>query len=71
MLNIENREILNKPNVQHVAAKMRLNPNGQIFVFELICRCVSLLLLLLLFARFDVTVSISFAIVLCGDVLFP
>ena len=29
MLNIENREMLNKPSVQHVAASIRLKPFGQ------------------------------------------
>lgn len=34
LLNIENLEILNNPNVQHVAANIRLNPYGQIADFE-------------------------------------
>lgn len=69
MLNIENREILKKPNVQHVAARIRLKLNGQVFGFRLNCR-VPLLLLSSLFARFGVTVSISVAILVSDDVLF-
>lgn len=36
ILKMEKRDMLNNPNVQHVAAKTRLNPNGQTVVFEFI-----------------------------------
>lgn len=79
MLNIENRDKLNKPRVQHVAANMRLGPNGQLFDFVFVARCVllwllllvlllPLLVLLLLIACSGGIESISF--VLCGDVLY-
>lgn len=68
MLKMENREILNSPSVQHVAANIRLNPNGQTVVFELIWRCE------LLAVRFDddegVSMSLAPFIVLCVVVLF-
>lgn len=80
MLNIENRDKLNRPKVQHVAANIRLGPNGQVFDFVFVVRCVLLLLLLLvlllpllvllllLIACAGGIESISF--VLCGDVLY-
>lgn len=70
MLNMENRDKLNKPSVQHVAANIRLTPNGHVFDFVFVLRCVLLLLLVLLLLVLIVcsgTVSIS--VVLCGDVL--
>lgn len=57
---MEKREILNRPSVQHVAANIRLTPNGHSFVFKFICRCDVALV------RFDVVVSVLLAIVLCG-----
>lgn len=83
MLKMENRDILNRPRVQHVAANIRLHPYGQTRVFE--CdwfRCVDalllplLLLLLLLpllelvFVRFDADAAVPHDafIVLCDVV---
>lgn len=81
MLNIENRDKLNKPKVQHVAANIRLGPNGQVFDFEFVVRCVLLLLLLLLVLLLPLLVLLllltafsagieSISFVLCGDVLY-
>lgn len=67
MLKMEKREMLKRPSVQHVAANIRLKPNGHSVVFEFIWRCVPLLLV-----RFDADVSMSPAtliVLLCGVVL--
>lgn len=75
---MEKRDILKRPSVQHVAANIRLNPNGHTLVFEfdwcddavLLLLLLLLLVLLFVFVRFDTDVVVSHdaLIVLCDDV---
>lgn len=63
MENMENREILKSPSVQHVAANIRLMPNGQRLLFEFTCLGDALLLVRL---GADASMSLATFIVLCG-----